>query len=873
MVKKTKKLSEKDRAIIIQVVSGATIIGILISLYTIFMVAATIDSTDIEGNKFIIAHQKYDLLFLAYLIPIAIALLGRHLANSYMIKKNEFAEIMQNKNAIITNNALFAKSIGEGDFDNNDFEDLNKKDLLTKSLIMMRQNLKHNKDEEHRSIWINNGKSLISDELRKTTDLDALSFNVLKSLLEYCNIIQGRFYIWDKETEQYTLRASYAYNRKKNIKDSFKIGEGLIGTSAYEFLSIYRTEIPAEYTTITSGILKDKKPGSIFIMPLVSENMVQGVIEVADINDFIESEKRELIETIGPIIGQVLFSVSVNVNTKHLLNESQALTEELRKNEEELQLNAEEMLITHEELEKTNEELEQQINEAKISKGRLHSLLVNASEVISIFNGKGEIIYESPSVESVLGYTATELIGTNGIKRVFSDHINLVIDTFKELLNKPDNSVNYSFKIIKKDGTTIWVETTGRNMLDNPSVQGIIFNTRDITVQRMAEKEQLMKSQMQSLSENSPDLIIRFGIDGKLHYVNPKVNEYLGFNQEQLQEKMLNDTMLSKDIKELFNERISTTISNNTILETEFETIINNKKVCLKINTIPEYNDDKEIRSILLVAHDLTEIKAIEREVVEKNHKLNDSINYAQRIQTSILPTNDIIKSHFSDSFIFYKARDVVSGDYPWFKANDNGIYLAAVDCTGHGVPGALLSFIGYFLLNDIVNSNPNDNSAKLLDKFDAEVKNTLKQGDGRQNTRDGMDIGLCRFSNDGKQLSFAGAHRPLYLIRDNQLIKIKGDRRPIGGIIRKNKEVKDFANHNIDLLKGDKIFIFSDGLSDQFKEGTLEKFKEKQVQQIILENHHLSMAEIHNVFEQRLANWQGNYRQVDDMLLIGIEI
>jgi len=873
MEKKKMKLSEKDRSIIIQVVSGATIIGIIISLYTIFMVAATINSTDIEGNKFIIAHQKYDLLFLAYLIPIAIALLGRHLANSYMIKKNEFAEIMHDKNDIITNNALFAKSIGDGDFDNNDFEELNKKDLLTKSLISMRHNLKENKEEEQRSIWINNGKGLISDELRKTTNLDALSFNVLKSLLEYCNIIQGRFYIWDKESKEYTLRASYAYNRKKNFKDSFKIGEGLIGASAYEFLSIYRTEIPAEYTTITSGILKDKKPGSIFIMPLVSENMVQGVIEVADINGFIEGRKRELIETIGPIIGQVLFSVNVNANTKLLLDESQALTEELRKNEEELQQNAEEMLITHEELEKTNEELEQQINEAKISKGRLHSLLVNASEVISIFNGNGEIIYESPSIESILGYTATELIGTNGINRVFPDHISLVIGTFKELLRNPNDSVNYSFKIIKKDGTTIWVETTGRNMLDNPSVQGIIFNTRDITVQRMADKERLMKSQMQSLSENSPDLIIRFGIDGKLHYVNPKVNEYLGFSQDQLQEKMLNDTDLREDIKKLFNERISTTISNNTILETEFETTINNKKVCLKINTIPEYNDYKEIRSILLVAHDLTEIKAIEREVVEKNHKLNDSINYAQRIQTAILPTNETIKTHFSDSFIFYKAKDVVSGDYPWFKANTDGIYVAAVDCTGHGVPGALLSFIGYFLLNNIVDTSPNDNSAKLLDKFDAEVKMTLKQGEGRKNTRNGMDIALCKFSNDCKQLSFAGAHRPLYIMRDNELLHFKGDRRAIGGIRNKNKELKDFTNHSIDLFKGDRIFIFSDGLSDQFKEGSLEKFQEKQVRQILQESNDLSMADIHNIFEQRLSEWQGNYRQIDDMLLIGIEI
>ena len=437
----------------------------------------------------------------------------------------------------------------------------------------------------------------------------------------------------------------------------------------------------------------------------------------------------------------------------------------------------------------------------------------------------------------------------------------------------PEKSVSYSFQILKRDKTPIWMETTGRNMLDNPAVKGIIFNTRDITIQRMADKERMMKSQMQSLSENSPDLIIRFGVDGMLHYVNPKVKEYLGFSQKQLQGKLLDDTELKKDIKDLFNDRTSITISKNIKLETEYEITIGQKKVCLKISTIPEYNVDNEIDSILLVAHDLTEIKAIEREIKEKNLKLNDSINYAQRIQTAILPTNETLKNYFNDSFIFYKARDVVSGDYPWFKANTDGIYVAAVDCTGHGVPGALLSFIGYFLLNNIVNSNPNDDSAKLLNKFDAEVKMTLKQKDGRQSTHDGMDIGLCKFSNDLKHLSFAGAHRPLYIMRGDKLLSFKGDRRPIGGIRHRTKELSDFTNHSIDLIKGDRIFIFSDGLSDQFKEGSLEKFQEKQVRQIIQESHDLSMANIHNLFEQRLSKWQGSYRQIDDMLLIGIEI
>ncbi len=873
MATNTKNLSKRDQAIINQLVVGAFAVGIIISLFIIFIASSTISIEDSTKNKFILMHQEYPLVYFAWLIPILIAILGHFLAKIFIQKKNEFDNIMENKDAIITNNALFAKSIGEGDFDNSDFGTLNKDDLLTKSLIMMRRNLQKNKEKEHISIWINNGKELISEQLRKTTDLDELSEKVLVTLLDYCEIIQGRFFIWNNEKNAYKLSSAYAYNRKKYIHQEFKVGEGLIGASAYEQLPIYRTEIPSEYTTITSGIITDKKPGSLFIMPLISENKVQGIIEVANIDDNIEKHKRDLIETLGPIIAQVLFSVSVNKNTERLLNESQALTEELRENEEELQQNAEEMLVTHEELEKTNEELELQINEVEVSKKRLHSLLENASEVISIFDSKGNVKYESPSMETIFGYAPDALIGTKGLNRVVKEFIPLALEKFKYLINNPHKSVNYSYKHYKNDGSEVWVETTGRNMLENPAVKGLIFNTRDITLDRLAEKDRRIKSQMQALSENSPDLIIRFSKTGKIHYANPKVKNYLGIDKEEIQGFLFKDTSLNNDFKKLFSERIELTIKDNKKLETEFSTKINNNTTVFKISTIPEYNEEKELETILLVAHDLTEIKAIEQEITEKNLKLNDSINYAQRIQTAILPTNDLLKKHFTDSFIFYKARDVVSGDYPWLKVNENGIYLAAVDCTGHGVPGALLSFIGYFLLNNIVNSNPKSNSAVLLDTFDMDVKRTLKQENGSKNTRDGMDIALCKFSLDGKSLSFSGAHRPLYIIRNNELIQYKGDRRPIGGVSHKKKKIKEFTNHKIDLLKGDKLFIFSDGLSDQFKEKTFEKFQEKQVRQLFKETSQLSMSEIHDVFEDKLAKWQGNYRQIDDMLLIGIEI
>ncbi len=866
------KYTIKERVLLSQLMIGGFVVGLLLSIYVGYIIFS-IDTEIPDGmSRFVYMHNKYPAIYIIWVFPFILAFVARYFAFLFVNRKKYYDKIIDKKNNTITNNALFAKSIGEGDFDNSNIGELDKDDLLTRSLLRMRDNLIKNKKAEQRNIWINEGKEIISTELRKDSDIKALAYGVLEQLLDYCSLNQGRFFVYNEQTEKYELSAAYAYNRIKYIQQEFVDGKGLIGQATYERLSIYRNDIPEDYVTITSGILADKKPGSLFIMPLISEDKVQGVIEVANIDNEIPSEVRELIETLGPIIGQVLFSVNVNLRTKRLLDESRILTEELRENEEELHQNAEEMRMTHEELEKSNEELEKQIQEVESSKTRLHSLLENASEIITIFDDKGKIKYESPSTEKILGYHPDDIIGVSAASRIAKEFVPLVQKNFEDLHKNPFKTVNYSFIHLKADGTEIWVETTGRNMLDNPAIEGLIFNTRDITLQRIAEKDKRLKSRMQALSENSPDMIIRFGRTGKFHYFNPKALKLLSVKPKDLTDNTLSDVKLPKYLIDFFKERIEHTMKTLKKAEIEFEMEHEDGKMILKVSTIPEYNDEKELETILLVAHDLTEIKAIEREITDKNLKLTESINYAQRIQTAILPKVDILDKYFSKSFLFYKARDVVSGDFPWFKQNENGIYLAAVDCTGHGVPGALLSFIGYFLLNDIVNTHAKANSKEILEIFDQEVRSTLKQDQGGKNTRDGMDIAFCQFSTDLKKMYYSGAHRPLYLMRGDELIHYKGDRRAIGGITPKRKK-KEFTLNEIDLQKGDRIFIFSDGLPDQFKAGTYEKFQEKRVRELLVNNTKSSLEEIYNDFDKTLSEWQGDYRQIDDIILIGIEI
>ncbi len=254
------------------------------------------------------------------------------------------------------------------------------------------------------------------------------------------------------------------------------------------------------------------------------------------------------------------------------------------------------------------------------------------------------------------------------------------------------------------------------------------------------------------------------------------------------------------------------------------------------------------------------------------NKKVTESINYAKRIQDAILPSVDYIKEFLPQSFRFYKAKDVVSGDFPWFLKKGDDLYIAAVDCTGHGVPGALISIIGYFLLNQIVSVNKDPNPAEILDELHMRVRKTLKQDQEGAETRDGMDIALCKINLKQKTLEHSGAHRPLYMTREGQeeLIELKADKAAIGG---KYDNKSSFTNNKIDIKKGDTVYFFSDGLVDQFGGPTKrKKFSSRRVREFAVSNAGNDINDIKTNIFRAFNDWMGDTRQLDDVLLIGIK-
>jgi serine phosphatase RsbU (regulator of sigma subunit) len=290
----------------------------------------------------------------------------------------------------------------------------------------------------------------------------------------------------------------------------------------------------------------------------------------------------------------------------------------------------------------------------------------------------------------------------------------------------------------------------------------------------------------------------------------------------------------------------------------------------MQVNDINEYDEHENIESVLVVSHDITERKLIELEVQNKNKKINDSINYAKRIQNAILPNTRHINKALTDSFILYKPRDVVSGDFPWFVQIKDDIFIAAVDCTGHGVPGALLSLIGYFLLNDIVRSRKVSDPGKILDLLDEGVTQTLRQDQDDSATKDGMDIALCRIHLNTREIEYSGAHRPLYVMKSGVMDEIKGNKFPIGGGIFKNQT--NFTSTKIQLEEGDSVYFSSDGFPDQFGGPDNRKFGPKKVRDIVERVHSKSMEEASRIFEQEWETWRGETKQTDDVLLIGLK-
>jgi serine phosphatase RsbU (regulator of sigma subunit) len=320
----------------------------------------------------------------------------------------------------------------------------------------------------------------------------------------------------------------------------------------------------------------------------------------------------------------------------------------------------------------------------------------------------------------------------------------------------------------------------------------------------------------------------------------------------------------SKQIEILLTEALDI---NKKLQEQDAELWKTNEQLAKSSTLLEEANETLEQK----VIDRTSEIFAQKEKIEHQKDQIESSIRYAKRIQEAILPTIEEIWEELPNSFVFYQPKDIVSGDFYWFKKRNHLIFIAAIDCTGHGVPGAMLSMVGEGILSYIVGELGITNAGEILAMMHILVRQQLKQNQS-SDVRDGMDLGLCVIDTLKQELQFSGANNPLIYIQNETLTIIKGNKLPIGGF--QHEEERKFTSHTIDISQPTVFYLCTDGYKDQFGGAEIKKFMSKNLNNLLLKIHKLSAVEQKQILQEtiNLWMWEGKSKQIDDITLIGVQ-
>jgi PAS domain S-box-containing protein len=459
--------------------------------------------------------------------------------------------------------------------------------------------------------------------------------------------------------------------------------------------------------------------------------------------------------------------------------------------------------------------------------------------------------------------------------------------------------------------------------LDNANVYKQIIKQKNHIEKANAELEKL--SIVASKTDNA---VIIANPEGIIEWVNEGFTKIYGYNLDQLciflgknllnisSSTVLKDVIINgfKDKDAIIYENLSTTKFGQKIwVQTTLTPILDDEKKVIKLVAIDTNINKRKIAEEEIfkqkeeleaqhnfvmkqgdkIASQNVKIKQQRDLVIKQKKEITDSIHYAQRIQSAILPNKDQLNKTFRDFFVFFRPKDIVSGDFYWvYKLNDL-TFFSAVDCTGHGVPGAFMSMLGISYFNEIVIEKGITEPAEILYRLRNTIISTLHQTGEVGESKDGMDVSLCVLNNTTKQLQYAGANNPVYIVRktkkdhpfnigkshrmqidgvdqDYTLTALKGDKMPIGVHL---KDTLPFTNHVIQLQENDNVYVFTDGFVDQFGGDKQKKFLSKQFRDLLLHIQPLEMNDQKAHINQTFEDWKNTLEQVDDVLIIGVKV
>ncbi len=367
-------------------------------------------------------------------------------------------------------------------------------------------------------------------------------------------------------------------------------------------------------------------------------------------------------------------------------------------------------------------------------------------------------------------------------------------------------------------------------------------------------------------------LVIETDVEGNITFINEQFARAAGYDREELIGKPASIFKNENTPRGIF-QNMWNAITEGKVWRDILENKTKDKRsFWVDMCIVPVVNNRGEIVRFLGVAQDITKEKLHELAMERKNKELMDSLRYAKRIQRVFLPSKEFLREFLPEFFVTYKPKDVVSGDFYWAALTVDKGFVAVVDCTGHGVPGALMSIIGHNLLNEIVLKDRIYDPGKILTRLHKRVRETLQQDKQDSRSRDGMDMTLIALERYQNVIHFAGANNSAYWWKENEqtLERVKGDKKSIGGEQLEDERI--FTTQTLEIHHRDCFYMFTDGIPDQFGGPEDKKFSKKRLKQFIIDHHNLPMKKQRAIFNQLWTrDWKGDREQTDDATMIGI--
>ncbi len=840
---------------------------------------------------------------------------GQEVQSIEVVCNQEISLITESLNVLsagLSQSAKFAEAIGKQNFNYN-YLPLSENNVLGNSLLKMRSDLVEFAKIREENSWLQEAVVKISNMLSGDKTPQDISNQLIKCIANILNCQVAAMYLTNDENIL-VLSGSYAFNIRKSNTNEFRLGEGLIGQAALEQKIILYKSAPKDYIIIQSG-LGETEPTNILIVPFVFNAKVMGVAEFATTYE-ITDRHFALLNRVSENIAVTINTINANLRTKILLEQTLSQSEELRTQQKELRAineslseQSQQLEESHEELASLNENMKKHQEELQFETDKLTLITENVPAMLAYISIDGEFLYVNDFYAKVFNRSRQQIEGQQIEDLLKGEELTNAHQILKDIQKgKPIYMENR--RIINGTINYISMNFVPQKDLQTGKVKAILIMILDITeTKKTEEKIRKNEERLRAVIDSAAAGVGIVQSDGLFSEVNQTLCDMLGYSHEEMMQLKYLDLLHPEDrisseigIKLFFqgNSPFAQETRNKIINQTNGSNVpqLNSKNierrylkkdgtiVWASLSPSPLKNENGETDALVGVIIDITsrvkaeqEVKSIndqlftqneeianQKEILEtKNKAITDSINYAQRIQKAVIRPDKLLNAE--KIFIMLKPKDIVSGDFFYIKELEDYTYLAAVDCTGHGVPGALMSILGISFLNEIVRKRIYK-AADVLDELRRRVKVSLGQTGKFDEAKDGMDIALCVINNTNQQMTYAGAHNPLYMVRNNELSEIKATKNPIGIYL---KEIP-FENHEIQLIENDTFYLFSDGYVDQTGENN-EKLKSKRFKEILLNINQLTMPQQMSQLEDELLKWQGHREQIDDILVIGYKV